>query len=75
MTEAQANDLINAIGELTNAVESIGGKGQMGYTIADSLEELALQFWHDKEVTPAKVQTQIDDIVKSTERTEAWLNS
>tara|TARA_R110002153_G_scaffold15730_3_gene55911 strand:- start:3877 stop:4038 length:162 start_codon:yes stop_codon:yes gene_type:complete len=44
MTDAQAQDLINAIENLTFAVENVFySKGDGNYTIADSLEAIALE--------------------------------
>ena len=41
--EKQIEELTNAINYLTDAIERLQtSKGQMGYTIADSLEEIAL---------------------------------
>jgi hypothetical protein len=64
MTEEQTQDLINVLGELTEAISSLDSKGQHGYTIADSLEELALQYWHKQDETAPRVQAQIDAINK-----------
>ena len=65
MTEQQTEQLIQSIDNLAEAIESIASaKGQMGYTIADSLEELALQYWHEKETNSPKVQELINKITK-----------
>ena len=54
MTEQQAQDLINTIENLTFAIENVfNAKGQMGYTIADSLEAIALEP-HYKEIKEKK---------------------
>ena len=68
MNEAQAEDIINAIENLTYAVETVfDAKGQTNYTIADSLEAIALEPYYreqNKKKTPSKVQAQIDAINK-----------
>lgn len=44
MTEKQAQQLIDSINELAEAVNDITmATGQMGYTFADSLEAIALE--------------------------------
>jgi hypothetical protein len=65
MTESQAEQLILEISALSQAIESITmAKGQMGYTIADSLEELALQYWHGQKTNSPKVQELINKITE-----------
>ena len=54
MTESQAQDLINTIENLTFAIENVfNTTGQMGWTIADSLEAIALEP-HYKELKEQK---------------------
>ena len=65
MNEQQAQQLIQSIDNLAEAIENATtAKGQMGYTIADSLEELALQYWHGKETNAPKVEELINKITK-----------
>jgi hypothetical protein len=80
MNEQQAQDLINAIDNLTFAVENVfNTKGQTNYTIADSLEAIALEpYYRDmsKKKTPSKVQAQIDAINKMDKEAiaDGWNN-
>ena len=80
MTDAQAQDLINAIENLTFAVENVFySKGDGNYTIADSLEAIALEPYYreqNKKKTPSKVQAQIDAINKIDEEAifDGWGN-
>jgi pilus assembly protein TadC len=54
MTEKQAQQLIESINALADAIYDIASiKGQMGYTIADSLEAIALEP-HYKEIKEKK---------------------
>lgn len=65
MTESQAEQLIESINGLAEAIYDISSiKGQMGYTIADSLEELALQYWHGQKTNSPKVQELINKITE-----------
>lgn len=65
MTEQQTQQLIESINGLAEAIYDISSiKGQMGYTIADSLEEIALQYWHEKETNSPKVTELINKITK-----------
>lgn len=65
MTESQAEQLILEISALSEAIQDVTmAKGQMGYTIADSLEELALQYWYDKDTNAPKVKELINNITK-----------
>mgnify|MGYP003974967549 FL=1 len=54
MTEKQAQQLIDSIDALAEAIYDISSiKGQMGWTIADSLEAIALEP-HYKEIKEKK---------------------
>ena len=80
MNEQQAQELINAIENLTYAVETVfDSKGQMSYTIADSLEAIALEPYYreqKKKKPPSKVQAQIDAINKIDDKAiaDGWGN-
>ena len=80
MTEEQAQDLINAIDNLTFAVENVfNTKGQTNYTIADSLEAIALEPYYreqNKKTTPSKVHAAIDAITKNDKEAiaDGWDN-
>tara|TARA_R110002020_G_scaffold55192_1_gene153300 strand:- start:9 stop:275 length:267 start_codon:yes stop_codon:yes gene_type:complete len=80
MTEQQTQELINAIENLTYAVETVfHSKGQMGYTIADSLEAIALEPHYreqNKKKTPSKVHAAIDAITKNDKEAiaDGWDN-
>ena len=46
----QLEELTNAINWLSEAIENAyTSKGQMGYTIADSLEQIALELLYERE--------------------------
>ena len=49
-TTNQLEELTNAINWLSEAIENAHtSKGQMGYTIADSLEQIALELLYERE--------------------------
>ena len=49
-TTNQLEELTKAIDFLCESIESLGSqKGQMGYTIADSLEQIAMEMFYERE--------------------------
>ena len=52
MTETtnQLEELTKALDYLSESIDSLGSqKGQMGYTIADSLEQIAMEMFYERE--------------------------
>ncbi len=49
-TTNQLEELTNAINWLSEAIENLQtSKGQMGYTVADSLEQIAIEMFYERE--------------------------
>jgi hypothetical protein len=66
MNEQQAQDLINAIDNLTFAVENVfNTKGQTNYTIADSLEAIALEPYYREQNKKKTPSDEVAEVIKS----------